>query len=341
MTKEQNATPGAAHCPEDSVRLTVESSRPRELLTSNMQLRFSMGNGQRVFTADNDGDIVRVTIKDGESRHEWFYLDKWEVDKLLKLLTEFAHENPVLQDESSPVETSDKYDPNAHVAKLLEIFHEIKELTCDEPDCVPCRRVDEAAERGLRLSGTVQEGVFQHVTTCKASSNTPIDGPGCSCRHVEPKALTNDQCRQVVAALHEQEWSGISNDDVRLWDGLIQHARSAKETNSNQDGRQTPAPSGHGGLGTTGQAPSPGQSPHPFDQSAKEPSELPCAPGLAPASAKSVKEWEEKWMHDVPPEKASELRVGDCPHQEFIPHPDGEVCLSCGRTRAELNGDGV
>jgi len=34
MTKEQNATPGAAHCPEDSVRLTVESSRPRELLTS-------------------------------------------------------------------------------------------------------------------------------------------------------------------------------------------------------------------------------------------------------------------------------------------------------------------
>lgn len=38
--------------------------------------------------------------------------------------------------------------------------------------------------------------------------------------------------------------------------------------------------------------------------------------------------------------KASELRVGDCLHQEFIPHPDGEVCLSCGRTRAELNGDG-
>jgi hypothetical protein len=40
-----------------------------------------------------------------------------------------------------------------------------------------------------------------------------------------------------------------------------------------------------------------------------------------------------------PPKTDNALRVGDCLHPDFIPHPDGEVCVSCGMTRAELNGD--
>jgi hypothetical protein len=33
--------------------------------------------------------------------------------------------------------------------------------------------------------------------------------------------LTNEQCRRVIARAEEQEWSGLSNDDIRMFDALI------------------------------------------------------------------------------------------------------------------------
>lgn len=43
-------------------------------------------------------------------------------------------------------------DPNAEVVRLLTLFHEVTDLTCEEHDCTPCRRIDEVAERALRGS---------------------------------------------------------------------------------------------------------------------------------------------------------------------------------------------
>ena len=43
---------------------------------------------------------------------------------------------------------------------------------------------------------------------------------------VETKArLTNAQCDEVIDQLQEIEWSGITRDDVRTWDGMIVEAR--------------------------------------------------------------------------------------------------------------------
>lgn len=44
-------------------------------------------------------------------------------------------------------------------------------------------------------------------------------------RDAPEQTLTNDQCRRVVGELREHEWSGITNDDVRLWDSLIEQVR--------------------------------------------------------------------------------------------------------------------
>ena len=47
-----------------------------------------------------------------------------------------------------------------------------------------------------------------------------------ACSRVETKArLTDAQCDEVIDQLKEIEWSGITRDDVRTWDGMIAEAR--------------------------------------------------------------------------------------------------------------------
>lgn len=71
---------------------------------SNSQLTFSMENGERIFTAEDDGDIVRVTIR-GEKNgpHEYYYLDEQEVTRLMPLLTRFIGERRASDEPSGPL----------------------------------------------------------------------------------------------------------------------------------------------------------------------------------------------------------------------------------------------
>lgn len=61
---------------------------------SNSQLVFSMENRERVFTAEDDGDIVRVTIRgEADGPHEYYYLDAQEAEKLQALLGGFLRKH--------------------------------------------------------------------------------------------------------------------------------------------------------------------------------------------------------------------------------------------------------
>jgi hypothetical protein len=73
--------------------------------TSN-QLSFSMGNGQRKFTAGIDGDILRITIAEGDHSHEWFYLDYEETKKLGALIATWVRPDVA---ERRAVETTEDY----------------------------------------------------------------------------------------------------------------------------------------------------------------------------------------------------------------------------------------
>lgn len=60
---------------------------------SKTQLTFSMESGERIFTAESDGDIVRVTIRgEKDGPHEYYYLDEQEVTRLMPLLNRFLGE---------------------------------------------------------------------------------------------------------------------------------------------------------------------------------------------------------------------------------------------------------
>lgn len=69
--------------------------------------------------------------------------------------------------------------------------------------------------------------------------------------------LTDLQCREVVHALEARDWRGITLNDVRMFDQLIEDARSAEETSADRcrdgkffDGRliQCCQIEGHGGT---------------------------------------------------------------------------------------------
>jgi hypothetical protein len=49
-------------------------------------------------------------------------------------------------------------------------------------------------------------------------------------------SLTNDQCQRVISDLAAREWSGLTGDDIRMFDKLIFDARSTSETFAEYDG---------------------------------------------------------------------------------------------------------
>lgn len=83
-------------------------------LSSKTDLAFSMGNGQRKFTASADGDILRITIQDGTDQHEWYYLDQWEATKLRDLISGWL----------PPVETPAAPTARGIIAAFVEILND-------------------------------------------------------------------------------------------------------------------------------------------------------------------------------------------------------------------------
>src|SRR6185437_3583686 len=111
-----------------------------------------------------------------------------------------------------------------YAIEVLDRYRLGSDPDCTCEDCPQCNKPPSECS-GTECAQTCQCSECDHCRVVAA-----IEGLRSPQEPRETTTLTNDQCRRVVAALEEQEWSGISNDDVRLWDGFIQHARSAVET---------------------------------------------------------------------------------------------------------------
>lgn len=58
------------------------------------RLTFSMEGGERVLTAENDGDIVRITIRgEKDGPHEYYYLDMQEASRLHALIGKYIEQH--------------------------------------------------------------------------------------------------------------------------------------------------------------------------------------------------------------------------------------------------------